>query len=204
MGNPSRYLAYEVPPLTVSLLLASASPRRRELLRQLEIEFRVFPSQYAELMDNVLPPVELVLHNAMGKALSLQVPYPAELILAADTVVVHEGNVLGKPLVAEKAVRRLQTLQGGWHTVLTGMVLIERERHVLRSNSTRVKLRSMSDDQIQAYVATGEPFDTAGGYSLGGLGAGLVEAIEGCYSNALGLSLPVLVEMLLDFGQQVY
>lgn len=191
-------------PVTVSLLLASASPRRRELLRQLSIEFRVFPSQYAELMDDALPPTELVLHNAMGKALSLQGPYPAELILAADTVVVHEGRVLGKPLDAEKAVDRLQTLQGGWHTVLTGMVLVERERRVSRTNTTRVKLRPISDDQIQAYVATGEPFDTPGGYAIGGLGGGLVESIEGCYSNVLGLSLPVLVEMLFDFGRQVY
>ncbi|MBC8120845.1 MAG: Maf family protein, partial [Gemmatimonadaceae bacterium] len=81
--------------MTVSLLLASASLRRRDLLRQLGIEFRVFPSQYAELMDNALPPAQLVLHNAMGKALSLQVPYPVALILAADTVVVYEGQVLG-------------------------------------------------------------------------------------------------------------
>lgn len=190
--------------MTVQLVLASASPRRRELLRQLGIDFRVFPSQYAELMDNALPPSELVLHNAMGKALSLQVPYPAELILAADTVVVHEGKVLGKPLAAEKALHRLQVLQGQWHSVLTGMVLVQRERRVARTNTTRVKLRPMSEELIQAYVATGEPFDTAGGYSIGGLGAGLVEAIDGCYTNVLGLSLPLLVDMLLDFGQQVY
>lgn len=190
--------------MTVSLLLASASLRRRDLLRQLGIEFRVFPSQYAELMDNALPPAQLVLHNAMGKALSLQVPYPVALILAADTVVVYEGQVLGKPFGTEKAIHRLQTLQGRWHTVLTGMVLVEGERHLARASTTRVKLRPMGDDQIRAYVATGEPFDSASGYSMGGLGAGLVEAIEGCHTNALGLSLPVLVEMLLEFGQQVY
>ncbi|WP_287128159.1 nucleoside triphosphate pyrophosphatase [Candidatus Cyanaurora vandensis] len=190
--------------MTVSLLLASASSRRRALLHQLNIEFRAFASQYAELMDNALPPTQLVLHNALGKALSLQVPYPVALILAADTVVVYEGQVLGKPFTAEKAIHRLHTLQGCWHTVLTGMVLVEGEQRLTRAQTTRVKLRPMDDDQIRAYVATGEPFDSAGGYSMAGLGAGLVETIEGCYTNALGLSLPVLVEMLLEFGQQVY
>ncbi|AGY60454.1 Maf family protein [Gloeobacter kilaueensis] len=190
--------------MAVSLLLASASPRRRELLQQLRIDFRAFASQFAEVADESLPPDRLVLNNSLGKALALQEPYPQDLILAADTVVATDREILGKPLDARRATEMLEQLQGRRHTVYTGMALIEGEQRSLRCNITEVKLKAMSASEIAAYVASGEPLSTAGGYSIQGLGAGLVEAIDGCYTNVLGLSLPMLVDMLLEFGRRVY
>jgi septum formation protein len=189
--------------MAISLILASESPYRRELLRQMGIEFRAFASQYAEVMDNVMPPDKLVLHNALGKALAVQQAYPRDLILGADTIVFQDGHVLGKPHDMEKATAMLQMLQGRWHTVHTGMVLIEGTQHVLRCEITRVKFRPLTFPQICAYLATGESVNAAGSYSILGIGAGLVEKIEGCYTNIVGLSLPVLVDMLLEFDRPV-
>jgi septum formation protein len=190
--------------MAISLILASESSYRRELLRQMGIEFRAFGSQYAEVMDNAMPPDKLVMHNALGKALALQQAFPRDLILGADTIVFQDGHVLGKPHDMDKAIGMLQMLQGRWHTVHTGMVLIEGNKQVLRCETTRVKFRPLNLSQICTYLSKGESVNAAGSYSILGMGAGLVEMIEGCYTNIVGLSLPVLVDMLLEFDRPVY
>lgn len=186
------------------LLLASASPRRRELLHQLGIKFDVIPSRYEERMDLALSPVQLVEQHSLGKALDVQKNYPSELVLGADTVVVLDGAVLGKPTDTEDAVQMLQQLQGRWHVVHTGIALVEGEYRSVRHRSTRVRLRPLTPEQVRAYVDGGEPLDKAGSYAIQGLGAGLVEAIDGCYTNVVGLSLPLLVDMLVEFGRPIY
>jgi septum formation protein len=189
--------------MAVRLLLASASPRRRELLAQIGIAFDVKPSAFEERMDLALPPEQLVVQNALGKALDVQKRAPAELILGADTVVVFNRRIYGKPAGAADAGRMLGELQGQWHTVYTGIALVEERRWRVAERATRVKLRAMAPEQIAAYVASGEPFDKAGSYAIQGLGAALVEQIDGCYSNVVGLSLPLLVNLLAEFDRRV-
>lgn len=185
------------------LLLASASPRRRELLHQLGIKFDVIPSRYEERMD-LASPVQLVEQHSLGKALDIQKDYPSALVLGADTVVALDATVLGKPTDPDDAVRMLQQLQGRWHVVHTGIALVEGEYRSVRHRSTRVRLRPLTSEQVRAYVAGGEPLDKAGSYAIQGLGAGLVEAIDGCYTNVVGLSLPLLVDMLVEFRRPIY
>lgn len=143
--------------MAVRLLLASASPRRRELLAQIGIAFDVKPSAFEERMDSALPPEQLVVQNALGKALDVQKRAPAELILGADTVVVFNRRIYGKPAGAADAGRMLGELQGQWHTVYTGIALVEGRRWRVAERATRVKLRAMAPEQIAAYVAGGEP-----------------------------------------------
>lgn len=161
------------------------------------------PSAYPEQMDNASDPGELVVQNSLGKARDVQAREPG-LILGADTIVVLDGTIYGKPRDTGEAVHMLTKLQGRWHTVHTGQALVDAHRECARHRSTRVRLRTMSTDQIRAYVSSGEPLDKAGAYAIQGLGAALVEAIDGCYTTVVGLSLPMLVDMLFEFEQFVF
>jgi septum formation protein len=185
--------------MAVRLLLASQSPRRRELLGLLNVQFFVVPSDYDEKMDHTLSPEHLVEQNALGKALAVQGQYTNELILGADTVVVHNGRVLGKPADRADAERMLTALQGQWHTVYTGIALVRDRQWRVRHRTTRVHMRPLAPAQVTSYVASGEPMDKAGAYAIQGIGAAFVDAIEGCYTNVVGLSLPLLADMLAEF-----
>ena len=154
-------------------------------------------------MDNASDPGELVVRNSLGKARDVQTREPG-LILGADTIVVLDGTIYGKPRDADEAVQMLTELQGRWHTVYTGQTLVDAHQECARHRSTRVRLRTLSAEQIRAYVSSGEPLDKAGAYAIQGLGAGLVEAIDGCYTTVVGLSLPMLVDMLSEFEQFVF
>ncbi len=184
----------------MQLYLASSSPRRRDILRGLGLAFQVVPVQLEERMPAGAPPGEAVRAVARDKALAAPLPAGDGLVLGADTVVVRDGEILGKPRDVREAERMLGSLTGRTHLVYTG-VAVRRGREVLVDHEmTTVWLRRLAPAQVRAYVATGEPLDKAGGYAIQGVGALLVERIEGCYTNVVGLPLGLLGRMLESFG----
>jgi len=188
------------------IILASASPRRKQLLEQAGIPFVVRPSDVDE--DRLTPPdpspPAVVRHLAMAKARAvapLLADQPGALILGADTAVVLEGEMLGKPAGEEEAARMLSRLAGRTHTVYTALALVGAGgREQAAYAATRVTMRPMSPQLLAAYIATGEPMDKAGAYGIQGFGSMLVERIEGCYFNVVGLPLALLAQMLEDWN----
>lgn len=189
-----------------SLVLASASPRRRELLGGLGLRFEV---RSADIDETPLPeeePGAYVLRLAREKARA--VARPGELVLAADTTVVVDGEILGKPLDAEDARRMLRQLAGREHEVLTGIALSETTepsdgdggRAVARVDLTRVRIAPLTEEEIGWYVETGEPMDKAGAYGIQGLGSLFVEAVDGNYTNVVGLPVPAVYRLFAEMG----
>jgi septum formation protein len=185
------------------IILASASPRRSELLRQVGVSFKVYPPDVDEKLDPEIKADELVQSLAYKKAVNVaqKLKGSGGIIISADTVVVKDG-ILGKPSDEGEAFSMLKSLQGKWHSVITGLTVIDSRnfKHVSGSEKTRVKFRKLSDDEITSYIKTGEPMDKAGSYGIQGKGALLAEKIEGCYFNVVGLPLARLSLMLKEFG----
>ncbi len=181
-------------------MLASASPRRRELLQGLGLAFIVRAAQIDESPHQGEAPTEYVLRLAAEKAAARA--EPGELVLGADTVVILDGEILGKPQDPPDARSMLGRLAGREHTVLTGIALREpgRSRQAATVDSSRVRLAPMEAAEIEWYVATGEPLDKAGSYAVQGLGAIFVEAVFGSYTNVVGLPLPTLYRLLGEWG----
>jgi septum formation protein len=189
--------------MLLPLILASNSPRRKELLTQAGIPFEVVPSRYEEHNHPGIPPAELVREQALGKAIEVARRYPERTVLGADTLVVLDQNILGKPKDAQEAHAMLTAIQGRWHEVYTGIALVcgqDSSAPKTHVQITRVHLRALSPQEITDYIATQEPMDKAGAYAIQGYGALLVDAIEGCYTNVVGLSLPVLWDLLQPLG----
>ncbi len=187
------------------IILASASPRRAALLRQLGAAFRAEPADVDETIDVTSgTPVDWVKMLARRKAEAVvrRGNVADAVVLAADTVVVLEGRVLGKPASDEEARAGLQALSGRGHEVITGFCLWQPASGTLVNEAvtTRVFFRRLTADEITAYIASGEGRDKAGGYGIQGLGAVLVERIEGCYFNVVGLPLTAVYEGLSRFG----
>ncbi len=180
------------------LVLASASPRRRDLLRDLGVRFTVQPSGVEETVDPTLPPGEQAERVAARKAAHVADRLRECLILAADTIVVRDGRVFGKPADREEAIRMLRALAGGAHEVVTGVCVAHRARDLslCRTVRTRVVFRAIRDEEIRRYVDTGEPFGKAGAYAIQGLGGLLVSGIDGDYSNVVGLPLGTTLDLL--------
>jgi septum formation protein len=178
------------------LILASASPRRRDLLTAAGVPFVARPVDADEAELPGEDPARYVRRVALAKAAAC----PGETVLAADTTVVFEGCLWGKPGTAAAAVSTLTALQGREHLVRTAVVLRHRERVRLRTVVTRVRFRPLSPAEIAAYVATGEPLDRAGAYAMQGLGGHIVERIVGSYTNVVGLPLRETLEMLDHVG----
>ena len=180
-----------IPRLPEQLVLASASPRRRDLLAGLQLDFAVRSAEIDEsaLTDEL--PEDHVLRLARAKAQA--VARPGELVLAADTVVVLEGRILGKPADPADAQQMLSSLAGREHDVYTGVALFEPDRDTLVSATDRseVRIAALDEDEISWYVSTGEPLDKAGSYAIQGLGALFVERVVGNYTNVVGLPLPL-------------
>jgi len=184
------------------LLLASASPARRRLLEQAAIPHRVQVSGVDEEAIVHSDPAQLVQLLARAKAASvikaLPPPAPGEApitaVLGCDSVLVFEGEVFGKPVDAAEAIARWQRMAGGWGELHTGhcLLAVGAPGECLATVTTRVQFAPLSPAEIEAYVATGEPLHCAGGFALEGRGGSLVERLEGCYSNVIGLSLPLL------------
>lgn len=185
----------------MQLILASQSPRRRELLTQMGLSnFIIQPAQGEEIIDPALPPDELVKTLSAQKAAEVAQTAPDALILAADTVVTADGRVLGKPQDKEDAAAMLRFLSGRTHTVYTGVTVRRGENSISQAEATQVRFRPLSEEEIAAYVATGEPMDKAGSYGIQGIGALLVEGIEGDYFNVVGLPVCRLGRILREFG----
>lgn len=185
----------------MNLILASASPRRRELLAQMGLTFQVRAADIDEHMDRSLPPDQLVETISAEKArAAAETAGPGSLILAADTVVAWNGRVLGKPEDEAQAAEMLALLSGRTHQVYTGFTLRRGEQIETHSQMTLVTFRPLTQAEIAAYVATGEPMDKAGAYGIQGLGSLLVEAIQGDYFNVMGLPVCLLGQTLAHFG----
>jgi len=187
------------------VVLASASPRRRELLRRCGYDVRVRPAAVDESRRADETPERYVTRLAVAKVeAARRAPDPAEreaVVVAADTVVVHEGRILGKPAHEDQARAFLRLLEGGWHEVLTGFCVVgSGERAAGAMARTRVRFKSLREAEIQWYVDTGEGRDKAGGYGIQGHGAFLVRGLEGSYTNVVGLPLAEVVDALLDRG----
>ncbi len=179
------------------LILASASPRRAELLRSAGIEFAV---RVADIDESLLPgemPADYVLRLSREKAAAIT--QPGETVLGADTTVVIEEEIAGKPVDAEDAARMLRALSGRWHEVLTAVTLISDDLISSELTVTRVKFSQLTQKEIDWYVATGEPMDKAGGYGIQGYASRFVESIEGSYSNVVGLPVETVYRMLRKF-----
>ncbi len=168
------------------LILASASPRRKELLGLAGFEFEVITSSVNEVIDPVLLPHELVVSLAKQKACDVASKNPGRTVIGADTVVVLDGKILGKPGNKQDAEDMLHMLSGNVHEVYTGVYIVNGDKCKGFFECTRVKFCKLSNEQIKAYVATGEPMDKAGSYGIQGKGCVLVEGIEGDYFNVVG------------------
>jgi septum formation protein len=187
----------------VRLILASASPRRQELLSRAGLSFDVIPSSYEEDLSLNMPPMELAMYLAHGKAREVAARYPDVVVIGADTFIVHEGDILGKPSGEDDAREMLGALSGKAHEVITGYTVIHGDKVVSQSVSTKVVFRQLSDDEINEYVATGEPMGKAGAYAIQGMGEKLVERIEGSLDNVIGLPVNEVMEVLRKFGISV-
>ena len=188
------------------LVLASASPRRRELLRQMGLEFIVCPSNVEEsIVDLPEEPEARVGFLAIRKAREVARTYTDHLVLGVDTVVALPGRILEKPAGPDEAVQMLQDLSDGWHSVYSGMVLIHAAsgREELAVVKTDVHFLALSELEIRAYVNTGEPLDKAGAYGIQGQAAIFVDELRGCYFNVVGLPLARLAAMLKKYGIQL-
>jgi septum formation protein len=179
-----------------TLILASASPRRRQLLEMLGIPVRVVPSHIPEVRRPVETPVDYVERLAREKALSV----PGRLVLGADTTVVARDEVLEKPLDAADALRMLRKLQGRTHQVVTSVALVADETVHQATDVTNVVFRRLDDAFLEAYVATGEPMDKAGAYGIQGYGAALVERIDGDFFSVMGLPIRLVLQLLEGAG----
>jgi septum formation protein len=200
--------------LSRPLVLASGSPRRRELLASLNLDFSVVVPPVDESAFDLthLDPPALVRFLARVKAQEVFKHRTDAFVVGADTVVALDGEVFGKPRDEEDAHRMLSALQGRWHEVHSGITVFNPETSppalssqsppfLSEARSTRVYMRPLSPEAVRAYVATGEPMDKAGAYAIQGYGAALIERIDGCYFNVVGMSLHLLNDLFAQLGE---
>ena len=182
------------------LVLASQSPRRRDLLAQMGINFSLTRADIEERQFPDEAAADFVTRMAQEKALAVAADFPDSWILSADTVVVLNDVILGKPEDKKDAVRMLTAIAGNWHRVFTAFTLHypDRKITVSRRDSSRVKIAALSEDQVKSYIETGEPLDKAGSYAVQGIGGAFVEAIEGSPTTVIGLPLPLVITELLQ------
>jgi len=187
------------------IILASASPRRKELLEKIGLKFEVDASNCVEEVDPALEPDELTRRISLTKAKSVAPRYKDALIIAADTIGVIGKKLLGKPHTADEARKMLAQISGKSHEVITGFTVLDTASNKVFSGTvnTKVYIKKLTGQEIAAYVRTGEPMDKAGAYGIQGLGAVIVEKIEGDYYNVVGLPLSALAEVLKEFGINV-
>ncbi|MEE9208005.1 MAG: Maf family protein [Gemmatimonadota bacterium] len=181
------------------LVLASGSPRRQALLRQLGLEFEVRVTNIDETARAGERAQDTAERLARAKT-AAAAPAMDEIVIAADTIVVADGSTLGKPRDEEEAVRMLVHMSGRSHTVVTGLAVRSASRVESATDSTKVWFRSIAEAEIRKYVATGEPLDKAGAYGIQGFGAALVRRVEGDFYNVMGLPVHLLLDLLQRFG----
>lgn len=184
------------------LILASTSPRRQDLLRSAGFDFEMRPSSIGEAPRPGETAEEFARRAASEKALAVATCSPwGSFVLGADTVVALEGQILGKPADSDDATRMLRLLSGVTHRVTTGVCLVVAPQRLeaLKHETTLVTFRSLDEEEIRNYVASGEPFDKAGAYGIQGLASKFVTRVEGCYFNVAGLPIPLVYEILKPF-----
>ena len=186
---------------STKVILASASPRRRQLLADAGVEFDAIESQMPEEHVAGEPPHDYALRMARDKARAVSSRYPDAIVVGADTIVVCENRILEKPVDAAEARQMLTTLSGRTHTVITAFA-IARAGKILENAPVecRVTFRELSDSEIAAYVATPEPFDKAGAYGIQGVGGGFISHVEGPRDNVMGLPTEPVVAALARYG----
>ena len=185
-------------------ILASASPRRRELLQQIGASFDVKVSNAEEIGNNELSAVELVKWNALAKAKAVAAENPNIPVLGADTVVALNGEIFGKPGNDDTARKMLRRLAGRTHQVWTGIAWVSRGETYTDVVCTDVNMEPIGETAIDNYVATGEPLDKAGAYAIQGRAAVFIDSIEGSYSNVVGLPLAAVAKLAREAGVDIY
>lgn len=187
-------------PKADPIILASGSPRRRELLAGLGAEFKVVSADIDETVQPGESPKALVTRLSKSKADVVAKEHPGALVIAADTVVVLDQEILGKPRNHAENRAYIQRLSGRSHTVYTGHALLYAGKAEVSVKTSRVTFRTLSESELDWYVATGEGLDKAGGYGIQGKGAALIPHIEGCYFNVMGLSVSATIEAAARLG----
>ena len=185
-----------------TIILASASPRRKEILSKKGLKFSVDESGYEEDLGLDLKPDKLAVFLSREKARDVARRHKNALIISADTIVVLKKRIFGKPLNKTEAKEMLKTLSGKAHTVITGYTIIDTDsgKELSRSVESKVFFKVLSDAEIDTYIKSGEPMDKAGAYGVQGLGAVIVRKIDGDFFNVMGLPLNTLAESLKKFG----
>lgn len=186
----------------MAVILASQSPRRQQLLRQIGVDFIVKIADIDETMDPSLSVAQAVAVTSAKKALAIEAGKD-DVVVAADTIVVVDDVVLGKPRSQEEAARMLRTLSGREHKVMTGVTVCRGGRMESYTETTTVAFRPLSEAEIAAYIATNEPMDKAGSYGIQGYGSVFVSRLDGDYFNVMGLPLCSLCPLLRKFGVPV-
>lgn len=186
------------------LILASSSPRRREILSLVYPSFQIITKDVDETVDPKLPPVEIVMNLAERKAKGVAEEYPDAFVVGADTIVYLDGSILGKPKDAEDAEQMLSRLSGTTHSVFTGVAICYKGKVDTFYERTDVTFWELTDDEISEYIKTGEPLDKAGSYGIQGIGATLVKEIHGDYYTVVGLPIAKLYRHLkkMGFGEE--
>ena len=182
----------------MNIILASASPRRKEILENTNIKFDIISSSIEELVLDGESPCQMVMRLAFEKGIDIASKYKSNLVISADTIVVLDDNVLGKPKDEEEARQMISNLSGRTHQVITGISLInlEKNKKIIDYVISNVKFKKLSKDDINDYIKTKESLDKAGAYGIQGYGALLVEEIQGDYFNIVGLPISKLSDLL--------
>lgn len=182
------------------IILASQSPRRQELLQLLDLSFTIQTAQVNEDFDNTLKPSDIVMTLAQRKAEAVFNLHPEALVIGADTIVVHHDEILGKPIDKKDAYHMISRLAGDVHSVLTGVCLKTSEKEVTFFKEAKVYFSQLTDEEIEAYINTNEPYDKAGAYGIQGRAAKFIEGIEGDYYTIMGLPVNALYQHLKTFA----
>jgi len=184
------------------IYLASTSPRRKILLKQVGLKFKTISSDYQEDMTLKMSPIKLAQHLSRGKANSAAKKIKSGIIISADTFVSFEGKIIGKPNNKNQAKKMLEEISGKTIKVITGFTVldIKNKKEVSKSIVTKVFIKKLSDKEIDNYIKTGEPLDKAGAFAIQGIGSLFIKKIEGDYNNAMGLPLYELSLVLNKFG----
>lgn len=184
-----------------NIVLASSSPRRKELLNKYNLNLHIFPADIDEYYGEGELPEQIAMSLALEKALWVEKYFEKEIIISADTIVVLKDEILNKPIDEKHAFNMLRDLSGKEHEVITGLSIIRANTNlkIIDFESTIVKFRDISDDKIKRYINTREPMDKAGAYGIQGYGQVLIERLNGCYSNVVGLPLGKLDYLLNKF-----
>jgi septum formation protein len=183
-----------------NLILASGSPRRKELLQQIQLSFSIEVSNADESFSENLHPYEVVLELAKRKAVSIAKEKPGSFVIGSDTVVVYKDEILGKPSDSEHAKEMLRMLSGRTHSVYTGVAIVKDQTEKMFYKKTEVTFWELTEEEIDRYAASGEPLDKAGGYGIQGLGAFLVKEIHGDYFSVVGLPISHVYRSLIEMG----